>query len=97
MNIVRLIDEARLEIGSYSAIAEQLNVSKGKITDIRKNRYKPSPAEILRIAEIAKKENPACTLFEVMAELDSDNAELWNKWHPVGDSNPCYRRERAGS
>ncbi len=22
---------------------------------------------------------------------------LMKKWHPIGDSNPCYRRERAMS
>ena len=97
MNIIRLIDEARLELGSYTAIAEKLRVTKSKITDIRKDRYKPTPAEILQIAEMAKKENPVSTLFEVMAELDSENAEIWNKWRPHGDSNPGYRRERAMS
>lgn len=97
MNINRLIDEARLETGSYVAVAEKLNISKSKISDIRAGRQKPSVVEVLKMAVIAKKENPASTLFEVMAELDSDNAELWNKWRPHGDSNPGYRRERAMS
>ena len=26
-----------------------------------------------------------------------DGAQIHRKWRPVGDSNPCYRRERATS
>lgn len=32
-----------------------------------------------------------------MQELDKENAALWKKWRPYGDSNPGYRRERAVS
>ena len=96
MKLVRLIDEARLETGSYKAIAEKLGVSKTKISEWKSGKYTPSAIEIMQLADIAQK-NPAKTFFDVMSELDSDNAELWNKWYPVGDSNPCYRRERAVS
>lgn len=96
LSVKRLIELARLEEGSYKKVAEKMEISNTRISEWKNGKFRPEAKTILQLAEIAGL-NPAETLFEVMQELDKENAHLWKKWRPYGDSNPGYRRERAVS
>ncbi len=81
LSIKRLIDLARLEVGSYKEVAKKLDTSGVRITHWKNGRNEPTAYEIYRMAEIARLE-PEQTFYEVMAEIDKDNADYW-----------CARRE----
>lgn len=76
LNIKRLIDLARLETGSYKEVAKRLDTSGVRITHWKNGRNEPTPFEIFRMAEIARLE-PEKAFYEVMTEVDKDNAEYW--------------------
>ena len=76
LSIKRLIDLARLETGSYKEVANKLDTSGARITHWKNGRNEPTPFEIFRMAEIARIE-PEKAFYEVMAEIDKDNASYW--------------------
>ena len=46
----------------------------------------------------ANQQREAERLCRVMRHLDDESGEnISERWRPLGDSNPCYRRERAVS
>ncbi len=81
MKLEMLVARAKFYEKTQKAIAKKLAISESKFSDWRAGRTKPTPFEIYRIAELARLE-PEQTFYEVMAEIDKDNADYW-----------CARRE----
>ncbi len=81
LSIKRLIDLARLEVGSYKEVAKILDTSNVRVTHWRNGRNEPTPFEIFKMAEIARLE-PIDAFLEVMADMDKENEKYW-----------CARRE----
>ena len=76
---------------TQKAIAKKLSISETKFSDWKKGKTKPTPFEIFQIAEMARLE-PEKTFYEVMAEVDKDNADYWcarlesNQWPSVSET-----------
>ena len=81
LSVKRLIDLARLEVGSYKEIAKRLDTSNVRVTHWKNGRNEPTPFEIFKMAEMARLE-PEKTFYEVMQEVDKENEKYW-----------CARRE----
>ena len=81
MKLEMLIAKAKLYEKTQKAIAKKLAISETKFSDWKKGKTKPTPFEIFQIAEMARLE-PEKAFYEVMAEVDKDNADYW-----------CARRE----
>lgn len=102
MKISKLIDKAVEKAGSQQDLAKLLKIKYiTRFGDYKAGRRKPDDALVGMLAEFVGM-NPIDTILACREETDKENATLWAKWrsqiewHPVGDSNPCYRRERAG-
>ena len=91
-----IIELCKFKFRSYDKLAKKLGVSPSYISEWKSGVRKPTPAQVMQMAEFIGYE-PAQVLFYVMEEIDTQNADLWKKWRPYGDSNPGYRRERAMS
>ena len=100
--ILKLIEKAEVKAGSQQDLAKKFNIRYNRFGDYKAGRRKPDDALVGMLAEFVGL-NPIETILACREETDKENATLWAKWrnqidwHPVGDSNPCYRRERAGS
>lgn len=97
-----LFDEGIRKAGSQESLSEILDIPQTRVSafrNYRKSGRKPNDIVIGQLAEYLGM-NPIDTILLCKLETeDEEKATLlraWlNKWHPVGDSNPCYRRERA--
>lgn len=89
-----LIEACKDRLGSYEKLAWELELDPTVISNWKSGRRKPNTIQVMQMAEITGVDKMQ-TLCSVMAEIDSKNQDLWNKWRPYGDSNPGYRRERA--
>lgn len=76
MKLEMLIARAKFYEKTQKAIAKKLAISETKFSDWKKGKTKPTPFEIFQIAEIARLE-PEKAFYEVMTEVDKDNAEYW--------------------
>ena len=81
MKLEQVIKLAKFYAGTQTKIAEIIGIDKSKLTDWKNGKTKPTPYEIMRMAEIARLE-PDLTFYEVMAELDKEHEKFW-----------CARRE----
>ncbi len=60
--------------------------------------WRPTSTGIRPRSETAYLVRFLVNLYEAMASRSENRSNsLKNQWRPVGDSNPCYRRERAAS
>ena len=98
--LLKLIEKAEAKAGSQKDLAAKFGIQRTRFADYKARRRVPDDALIGQMAEFVGL-NPIETILSCKIETDKEKASLWldwlNKWHPVGDSNPCYRRERAGS
>ena len=98
----QLISKVETKAGTQQEVAKIFKVDYRRLGDYKAGRRKPDDALVGMLAEFVGL-NPIETILACREETDKENATLWAKWrnqidwHPVGDSNPCYRRERAGS
>lgn len=76
MKLEMLIARAKYFEKSQKKMAEKLGTSPSRFSDWKKGRIKPTPFEIFQIAEMARLE-PENAFYEVMEELDKDNAGYW--------------------
>lgn len=95
-----LIRQAETKAGSQIKLADILGVQRPRLADYKAGRRVPDDILIGRLADYLGI-NPIDTILLCKLETeDEEKATLlrtWlNKWHPIGDSNPCYRRERVG-
>ena len=99
-----LFDSAIKKAGSQENLSEILGIPQTRVSAFRnykKSGRKPNDTVIGQVAEYLGL-NPIDTILLCKIETEEhEKATLWkewlNKWHPIGDSNPCYRRERAMS
>ncbi len=91
-----IIEKGKERFGTYERLGEQLDVSAQLVSDWKHKRKKPNAVQVMQMADLVGFDKYQ-TLCLVMEEIDTKNAELWEKWRPYGDSNPGYRRERAMS
>ena len=100
--LLKLIEKAEAKAGSQKDLAAKFGIQRTRFADYKAGRRVPDDSLIGVMAEYVGL-NPIETILACREETDKENATLWAKWrnqidwHPVGDSNPCYRRERAGS
>lgn len=99
--IQNLIKQAETKAGTQQALSKKMGVIYSRFGDYKAGRRMPDDELIGKLAEYVGL-NPIEVILQCKLETaDKEKANLWlgwlNKWHPVGDSNPCYRRERAGS
>ena len=98
----QLIEKAEVKAGGQKLLGSKFKIDNRRLCDYKAERRKPDDALVGMLAEFVGL-NPIETILACREETDKENATLWAKWrnqidwHPVGDSNPCYRRERAGS
>ena len=101
VTICKLIDEAVRKAGSQGNLAKKLDIKyQNRFGDYKAGRRVPDDLLIGQLAQYLGYD-PIEMIMLCKAETDKEKATLWlewlNKWHPIGDSNPCYRRERAMS
>ena len=103
MFLQKIFDEATQKAGSQAKLGQMLGIPQTRVSEFRNYKgtgRKPSDAMIGQLAEYIGM-NPIDAILLCKMETDKEKATLWqewlNKWHPIGDSNPCYRRERAVS
>lgn len=76
MKLEMLVAKAKYYEKTQKAIAKKLAISESKFSDWKTGRTKPTPFEIFQIAELARVE-PEKSFYEVMTEVDKDNADYW--------------------
>ena len=97
-----LIKQAETKATSQIDLAKALNIHKTRLADYKAGRRIPSDELIGQLAEYVGL-NPIEVIIACKLDTaDQEKATLWTAWlekywHSIGDSNPCYRRERAMS
>ena len=99
MIISKLIDKAVEKAGSQQNLAKKLDIKYiTRFGDYKAGRRVPDDLLIGQLADYLGYD-PIEMILLCKIETDKEKATLWqewlNKWHPIGDSNPCYRRERV--
>ena len=94
MNIDELIDAAKRNKGSMSAVAEGLNMNQTRLSDWRAGRRKPDANEIAYLADSA-----GLPVFEtvgmIQMQLDNRFAPIWQaalKKLPKSESLDSWRK-----
>ena len=101
--INELFKEAIKKAGNQTTLGEKLGIPQQHISHYKNYKGKGRKPSDIMIGEVAEYVgwNPIDTILACKLETEKEKATQWsewlNKWHPVGDSNPCYRRERAVS
>ncbi len=102
MKISKLIDDAVEKAGSQQNLAKALGIKYiTRFGDYKAGRRVPDDMLIGELAEYVGL-NPIDTILQCKLETVGDEKatllRTWlENWHSIGDSNPCYRRERAVS
>ena len=81
MKLEMLIARAKHFEKTQKKMAKKIGISESRFSDWKTGRIKPSPFEIFQMAELARLE-PEQTFYDVMTEVDKENADYW-----------CARRE----
>ncbi len=95
MKLEILIARAKFYEKTQKAIAKKLAISETKFSDWKKGKTKPTPFEIFQIAELARVE-PEKAFYEVMTEVDKDNADYWcarRELNPRPSASETYRAQ----
>ena len=82
-----LIKRAEIKAGSQQALAKKFDILYMRFGDYKAGRRTPDDALIFKLAEYVGLD-PVQVFFEVKAETDKKNAELWEKWRTWRESNP---------
>ena len=95
-----LIKQAESKAGSQKALASHFNVLYHRFGDYKAGRRIPSDELIGQLAEYVGMNPIEAIIACKLDTTDQEKATLWTAWlekywHSIGDSNPCYRRERA--
>ena len=91
MKLEMLIAKAKYYEKTQKKMAKKLGISESRFSDWKTGRVKPSAFEIFQIAELARLE-PVSTFYDVMTEVDKDNADYWcarlesNQWPSVSET-----------
>ena len=96
-----LIKQAEAKAGSQLDLAKRFNLQRTRFGDYKAGRRVPDDELIGQLAEYVGLNPIESILACKLDTADEEKATLWktwlNEWHSIGDSNPCYRRERAMS
>ena len=95
MKLEMLIARAKYFEKSQKKMAEKLGTSQSRFSDWKAGKTKPTPFEIFQIAEMARLE-PESTFYDVMTEVDKDNADYWcarRESNPQPSASETYRTQ----
>lgn len=94
-----LIRQAEARAETQQALSKRFNVDYRRLCDYKAGRRVPSDELIGQLAEYVGINPIEAILACKLETADEEKANLWKgwleNWHSIGDSNPCYRRERA--
>ena len=103
--IKQIFEMAIEKAGSQEKLAQRLGITQQKVSTFKNYKGKGIKPSDTLIAELAIYIgiNPLEAILLCKAETEGkEKSTLWETWiseywHSIGDSNPCYRRERAMS
>ncbi len=96
-----LIKQAETKAGSQLDLAKRFNIQRTRFGDYKAGRRIPDDMLIGELAEYVGLDPIETILLCKLETVGQEKATLFKawleNWHSIGDSNPCYRRERAMS